>query len=120
VSHEFYHHISIKMSSKKEYELKGWADLCKDGFTMSFTEGGNDWSKRVTKNNEIRIIIDSHKYKYKSADGFSLRKIMGLINDTYFRYCDKYYDGDYDQISNISLTGFKIDNDCNVYPEYST
>jgi len=107
----------IKMS-KKEYNLNGLADLCKDGFAMSYTQGGNDWMKKITKNDTIRIIIDDHKYK--SEDGFSLRKIMGLINDTYFRYCDKYHDGDYDQVSNISLTGFKIDKDYNVYPEYDT
>jgi hypothetical protein len=45
---------------------------------------------------------------------------MGLINDTYFKYCDKYHGGDDDQISNISLSGFKIDKNYNVYPEYST
>src|SRR5437868_2235600 len=107
------------MSTVKKYQLNGWANLCKDGFSMSFTQGGNEWSKKITKNKEITIIIGSHKYKYKSNNGFSLRKIMGFINDAYFENNKEYKDGDDDMISNISLTAFTIDEDNIVRATYN-
>lgn len=134
------------MATEKIYSLNGWANLCHDGFTMSFTSGENDLQKNVTKNKKIIIhlgsgfgptrklekgetsftgfvLIDNASecvYECESDNGFSLRKIYGLINDSYFKYCDEYHGSDYDYVSNMSLTGFKLVDNVHVYPSYDT
>ena len=86
-----------------KYSLNGWANLCQDGFTMTHTCGHINWLEKVTANNKIIIHLESHfdncTYEYESDNGFTLRKIYGLMNDSYFKYCDEYLDGDYDYIS---------------------
>lgn len=137
----------------KKYELNGWANLCRDGFTQSHTDNFSyskpvNMIKKITNVNDITILIDRfdvhnkeqnnteseeqnniesdeeqnitllhENYKnnynktYASKNGFTLIRIFGLINDTYYQCIDDHVDGDDDLVNNLSLTGFIIVND---------
>ena len=110
----------------KQYKLNGWAKLCQDGFTMTQIMGPNNWTEQVTDNNKIVIHLGTNfkpkecVYEYESNNGFTLRKIYGLMNDTYFRYCDEKYEGNYDYLTEMAIDGFDLVDETHVYCSYST
>jgi len=125
--------------SGQKYSLNGWANLCRDGFSITFVRDPLNMMTRVTDLKQITIYLDRFnldeeneeaenamplmdmtnidtQYKnhycktYNSSKGFTLRKILGLINDTYYCYVDEYCDGNDDHVANLALTDFTIVN----------
>lgn len=112
------HHINMREIVTESKTITIHLDYVVPGsFTGSFTGGCTE--------------IDDDKdamftQSYTSERGFSIRKIFGLINDIVYDfndYCNEYYgikeedanDVD-DQISHLSIIGFNIVGDADVYP----
>jgi len=115
------------MATKTRFDLNGWADVNEEGFTMSFTDHTKqiDWSKVVTKNDQIKIHLfpnpnNDITYEFKSDKPFTFRKVCGLINDAYMKYVDDHGDGDFDSVSNIAINGFDFTAPSDVHVYYST
>ena len=110
----------------KKYNFQGWAGISRAGFFPIHYEENIDWNVLVTDSYEIRIYLDKehcndeekiyHKY-HTSAQGFTMGKIFKLINETYIKFIDTFYDGDEGFISNLALKSFEFDEETNcVYP----
>lgn len=109
--------------------LNGHAELNRDGFTQIFIEEEEsriNMKEIITTSVIITIHTDldipekgqcqpkckkTYSKSYASCNGFTTRKIFGLINDIHYNYVDEYkylLNCDDDIMSDTVITGFKI------------
>ena len=106
-----------------KYEFSGCAKVCRDGFTITRTWQGDMCNmKEIIPNTKLIIHVPSNEnyfVEYNSENGFTVRKIFELINQTWLNYTDKYCNGNDDIFSDMDIHGFKL-KDCDVHTIYST
>lgn len=104
----------------KEYVIPGVSNVSRDGFTITRVWSGvmPNMKERI-QNTKITVHVSNSDYHktYESENGFTVRKIFELQNDTYLAFADECYGGNC--FDNMDIHGFKLEGD-NIYTIYST
>lgn len=123
------------MEGAKKFDLNGWANVARDGFSMSFTSdhgfalknivcGAGDIDIYLSTNAMSKLSRpdsewDTHHVVYSSTAVFTIHKICNFIIETLYKYVDDSCEGNDDSVSNLALTGFYF-KDRKIYATFDS